>query len=58
MLEQYSREEFLGYLILAAKELKLEEGEIEKLVSKTDECIDSYTEVYAEQAYDKHLGVI
>lgn len=53
MMEHYSRNEIFGYLIIAAKELKLDKKVISNLIEEMDDSMNTYTEVYAEQQYDE-----
>ena len=53
MMEHYSRNEIFGYLIIAAKELKLDKKVISNLIEEMDDSMNTYTEVYAEKQYDE-----
>lgn len=55
MLNLYEKEQMLGYMIMAAKDMKLEKKAVKELVDRTIELSNMFTEVVAEEEYDKFL---
>ena len=47
-----TKEQTLGYIIMAAKDLDFDRKTIEKLIHKTKANIADWTEEMAEQTYD------
>lgn len=57
MIEEYSRKEILGYLIITLKEEGKKKEEIKNIISKMETCMGMFTETYAEQIYDKFYKI-
>ena len=55
-MNYYTREQAIGYLIIAARMLGLNEKEIKDLVYKMEDEMDAWTKETAEQTYDKFYG--
>lgn len=53
MLDQYSKQEAIGYMILALQELGKSEEEIKEIINEVKQSMNVWTEVYAEQVHDK-----
>ena len=53
MLEQYSKEEFIGYMIITLASLDKKKDEIKTIASELEKNINEFTEVHAEQIHDK-----
>lgn len=47
-----SKDQFLGYLILAGKELKLTDDDIRKLIYTLEDEFDVWTEEWAENVFN------
>ena len=48
-----TKEQSLGYMIIAAKDIGLDEMTMKKLVLQMSQGMDIWTEEYAEQIYDE-----
>lgn len=57
MIEEYSRKEIVGYMILALKGEGKNKEQIKNIISKMETCMTMWTEVYDEQTYDKFYGI-
>jgi len=51
-----SKEQALGYVVLAGKKLKLSEEELKELIYTIEEEMEIWTEEWAEQTYDNWRG--
>jgi len=50
----YTKEQAIGYMILAAKKMELSQEEIKELIYKTENEMETWTKEWAEQIYDKY----
>lgn len=57
MIEEYSRKEILGYMILALENTKMDLKEIKNIISRMETSLSMWTEDYAEQIYDKFYKI-
>ncbi len=57
MIEEYSKKEIIGYLLLALENTRMEVKETKILISSMDVAMETWTEDYAEQVYDKFYGI-
>lgn len=57
MIEQYSREEFVGYLIITLANQGKEKDEIKSIVCELEKNINEFTEVHAEQIHDRFYKI-
>lgn len=49
----YTKEQAIGYMILAAKKMKLAPEEIKELIFRMEYEMETWTEEWAEQIYEK-----
>ena len=57
MIEEYSRKEIVGYMILALENTKMEEEQIKVLISRMETSMSMWTEDYAEEMYGTFYGI-
>ncbi len=51
----YTKDQALGYMIIGAKEMGLSEEVIKELIYKTEDKMETWTEEWAEQRYEKFI---
>ena len=51
-MEQYTKGQSLGYVIMSLKDLGYSKEDIKKIINKIDDNMTDYTEVWADKAYD------
>lgn len=51
----YTKDQALGYMIIGAKEMGLSEEVIKELIYKTEDEMETWTEEWAEQRYEKFI---
>lgn len=52
-MDRYTKEQLLGYVILAAKALNYTKEQISELIYKTEEQLNNWTEETAEQTFER-----
>lgn len=51
-----SKEQLMGYVVLAGKKLKLTDEELKDLIYTIEDEMEIWTEEWAEQTYDNWIG--
>jgi len=52
-MNYYTKEQAIGYMILAAKKMELSPEEIKELIFRMEGEMEKWTEEWAEQIYEK-----
>lgn len=56
IMDYYTKDQALGYLIMAAKKMGLSINEVKKLVYGAEDEMEEWTKEWAEQTYDEFKG--